>query len=160
MWSSYVLSSPFPQDWTENGHLACSMKKINQLEKCDYVPRTTPHSYYVENQCEPEDVYEEQDELWDDENFLNAEERKTSRSSSSSSEDSHSNSSKLDKADQVCPTYAIPGQGNNFAPWFSNLSKNEGTPNISGVVVGFWAKNWTAHSSFDSDTIQFIMVDL
>ena len=48
------------------------INKINDKDIAPYVPQCSPREYYIQvnKDPDPNDVYGEQDELWDDENFI------------------------------------------------------------------------------------------
>jgi len=59
--------------WTEEDGVLYKLSDVNNVEACSYfMPDSSAHAYYkqVKKDPDPNDVYGEQDELWDDENFL------------------------------------------------------------------------------------------
>jgi len=60
-------------DWTEDEGILYNLADINNIERCMYnMPECSASSYYkkILKDPDPNDVYGEQDELWDDENFI------------------------------------------------------------------------------------------
>jgi len=66
------FTEPAPQsDWQEDQGILYLLSKINEYIPAPYVPTCSPLKYYqsVNKDPDPNDVYGEQDELWDDTNF-------------------------------------------------------------------------------------------
>lgn len=60
-------------DWTEDEGILYTLTDINKLEPSPYfMPECSAYNYYkkIQKDPDPNDVYGEQDELWDDENFI------------------------------------------------------------------------------------------
>lgn len=57
------------EDWDSKNKLRCTMKRLDHIERCPYVPRLTPKEYYIKSR-DVEDAFKEQNELWESENFL------------------------------------------------------------------------------------------
>ena len=63
-----------PEDWWRK-KTVYNRKNMNKVTPAPYVPRCAPKLYYVSvnKDPDPNDVLGEQDELWDDENFIDPE---------------------------------------------------------------------------------------
>ena len=81
-WGYDFIDIAREEDWDDKMGLLYLMKRMSQIERAQYVPFCSPREYYSRRKREPEDVYAEQDELWEDTNFLKPEELDETRDSS------------------------------------------------------------------------------
>ena len=59
-------------EWEEETALKYKIKRLDDKEAVSYVPSCSPKNYYIsiDHDPDPNDVLSEQDELWDDQNFI------------------------------------------------------------------------------------------
>lgn len=71
-WGYEFLDVLTTEEWEGEESMQYKIKKLDDKEPVSYVPRCSPKEYYkqINKDPEPNDVVGEQDELWDDENFI------------------------------------------------------------------------------------------